>query len=226
LSEDITLTLEKRETIGKGLKELRREGQLPAVIYDHGKESIHVMAPTAAMSKIWKAAGKHHPVNLTVDGKKYLALIKDADIEPTRNELRHIVFNAIAQDKEVEAEIPVVFEGDSEAEKQGLMILRQIDHVEVKALPKNLPDELPVSITTLVELGDKLHVSDIPVPAGVTMITEPEHAVAVVEESRAHAAAEAEEQEAAEAAAAEAEASAAEGGDAAGEAKEESSNDK
>lgn len=200
--QDITLALESRETVGKGLKQLRRDGMLPAVIHDHGKESLHVQANQSELNKVWKAAGKHHPVNLTVGSKKFLALIKDADFEPRKNDLRHLVFNAIEQNKPVETEVPVTFVGDSEAEKAGLMVLRQIEEVTVKALPKDLPDEVTVDISKLVELGDKLHVSDIKVPANVEMITEPEHAVAVVDESRAQAAAEAEEAEAAEAAAA------------------------
>lgn len=200
--QDITLVLETRDSVGKKVKQLRRDGQLPAVIHDHGKQSLHVQASYSALHKIWKEAGKHHPVHLVVGDKKFLALIKDADFEPRKNDLRHIVFNAIEQNKPVETEVPVTFIGDSEAGKAGLMLLRQIEDVVVKALPKDLPDEVTVDISKMVELGDKLHVSDIIVPANVEIITEPEHAVAIVEESRAQAAAEAEEAEAAEAAAA------------------------
>lgn len=212
MSEDITLVLENREVVGKGINKLRSEGKLPAVIHDHGKDSIHVMAPYTDAMKVYQKAGKHHPVNLTVGSKKYLALIKDADFEPRKNDLRHLVFNAIARDQKVEAEIPVVFEGTAEAEKTGLMMLRQIETVQVEALPSDLPDEIKVDISGLTEIGDRLHVSDLPMPPKVTLITEPEHAVAIIEEPRSHAAAEAEEAEAAEAAAA-AEGGTAEGAD-------------
>jgi large subunit ribosomal protein L25 len=116
------------------------------------------------------------------------------------------VFNAINRNQKVTAEIPVVFTGDAEAEKAGYMILRQIDNVQVESVPSKLPNELPVDISALKELGDKLHVSDITIPEGVVLLTEPEHALAVVEESAAKQAAEAEEAEKAaeEAAAAEA----------------------
>lgn len=193
MSEDITLTLEKREAVGKGVKQLRRDGLLPAVIHDHGKESVHVMGPYMELYKMYQSAGKHHPVNLTVGGKKYLALIKDAHFEPRKHNLQHLVFNAIKQDQKVEAEIPVVFEGDPEAEKTGLMILRQLEAVQVEALPKDLPDELSIDISGLAEVGDKLQVADLTVPANVTILTEPEHPIATVDEPRAHAAAEAEE---------------------------------
>lgn len=193
MSDEITLTLEKREVVGKGVKQLRREGQLPAVIHDHGKESVLVMLPYTDGFKVYQRAGKHHPVNLKVGSKKYLALIKDADFEPRKNDLRHLVFNAIAQDQKVEAEIPVVFDGDPEAEKTGLMILRQIEAVQVEALPKDLPDEIKVDISGLAEIGDRIQVGDLTMPANVELVTEPEHPVAIVEEPRAHAAAEAEE---------------------------------
>jgi large subunit ribosomal protein L25 len=200
--QDIAITLQSRDAVGKAVKQLRKDGQVPAVIHDHGRDSIHVMAPYIELYKVYRQAGKHHPVHLTVDGKKYLAIIRDADFEPRKNQLRHIVFNAIEQNKPVETEVPVVFQGDNEAEKVGFMILRQIDNVEVKALPKDLPDEVVIDISGLKEVGDRLHVSDIVAPAGVEILTEGEHAVAMVEEPRSLAAQQAEEDEAAAAEAA------------------------
>jgi len=66
--QDITLDLEKREITGKAVKRLRDQGLVPAVIHDHGKDSIVVMAPYLDMLKVYQKAGKHHPVNLTADG--------------------------------------------------------------------------------------------------------------------------------------------------------------
>lgn len=200
--QDIALTLQTRKVVGKGLAQLRHQDLVPAVIHDHGRASVHVEGPYMELYKVYRQAGKHHPIHLTVDGKKFLALIRDADFEPRKNQLRHLVFNAVEQNKPVETEVPVVFEGDSAAEKAGLMVLRQLEAIAIKALPKDLPDQLTVNVSSLAEVGDKLHVSDIALPSGVELVTEPEHALAIVEESRAQAAAEAEEAEAAEAAAA------------------------
>ncbi len=202
--QDISITLQNREALGKAVKQLRKDGQVPAVIHDHGKPSIHVMAAYVPMFKVYREAGKHHPVHLTVDGKKYLAIIRDADFEPRKNMLRHVVFNAIEQNKPVETEVPIIFEGDAEAEKVGFMVLRQLDNIELKALPKDLPDQVVVDISGLAAVGDKLHVSDIVVPTGVTILTDAEHPVAMVDEPRSLAAAQAEEDEAAAAEAAEA----------------------
>ena len=179
---DIVVELEKRTVVGKGLQHLRSEGKVPAVIHDHGKESAHVMGDYMLLAKAYAAAGKHHPVQVKVGSTNHLALIKDVDYEPVKNRMRHIVFQAIKQNEAVEAEVPVVFkEVDIPAEKVSLLVLKQLDHVEIKALPKDLPDELFVDPSKLAEVGDHLTVADIQVPAGVTILTEPEHPIATVE---------------------------------------------
>jgi len=113
-SQDITVELEKREAVGKGLNAIRAGGQVPAVIHDHGKPSIHVQGELSQLLKVYSAAGKHHPVQLKVGSKQHLALIKDVDFEPAKHRMRHIVFQAVKQNEAVEAEIPVVFLADAE----------------------------------------------------------------------------------------------------------------
>ncbi|HTE57675.1 MAG TPA: 50S ribosomal protein L25 [Verrucomicrobiae bacterium] len=181
-SDTIVVELQKREVIRKGLAGLRAEGSIPAVIHNHGKESIHVMGDFRMLTKAYSAAGKHHPVELTVDGKKHLALIKDVDFDPARHQMRHVVFQAIRQNEKTTADIPVVLAGDEiPAERKSLLVLTQLDTVQVEALPRDLPDELTVDGTKLQEVGDHLYVSDITAPAGVTILTDPEASIAVVE---------------------------------------------
>lgn len=219
--DDITLSLEKRDVVGKGLAELRKDGRVPAVIHNHGEDSVVVSAPYIDLLKVYQQAGKHHPVNLTVGSDKYLALIREADFEPKKNQLRHIVFSAIRQNEKQQTEVPIHFaEGEIPAEKAGLMVIRQLEAVEIEALPKDLVDELTVDVSALAEIGDKVVVADIKVPEGVTILTEPEHPIATVEETKAQISEEAAEEEAAEGE----EGEAAEGAEAeSGEAKESSS---
>ena len=181
---DEPLKLEERTTVRKGLNNLRREGMVPAVIHNHGQASVLVVAPEAELGKLYQAAGKHHPLNLKVGNDSYLALIKDVDINPVKRRMRHVVFQAIRQDEAVEAEIPLHWEGEVPAEKIGLEVQRQLDTVEVEALPKDLPDQLIVDATMLAELGDKITVGDLKVPAGVTVITDPERPIATVVEPK------------------------------------------
>ncbi len=204
-NDTIGVELNKRDVIGKGLGKLRAQGLVPAVVHNHGKDSLHVMGDFLRLTKVYEQAGKHHPVELSVDGKPQLALIKDADFDPRKHQLRHVVFQAIKQNEKTTAEIPVVLAGEEiPAEKKSLLVLPQLDVVEVEALPRDLPSELPVDATKLEDVGDRLHVSDIQAPKGVTILTDPDASLAVVEmpkdqiaEADAAAAALAEDQEAA-----------------------------
>lgn len=182
---DTPVKLEQRTVVGKGLSRLRNEGVVPAVIHNHGAESIHVMGPEMELARVYQAAGKHHPLNLEVGADKYLALIKDAHFDPVKRRLQHVVFQAIKQNEKVEAEVPIHMEGEIPAEKVGLMVLRQLDAVEIEALPRNLPDKLVVNTESLAELHDKLTVADLQVPEGVTVLTDPEHPIATVVETKA-----------------------------------------
>jgi len=199
LSNDkIAIKLEERKTVGKGLGQLKRDGMVPTVIHNHGQESVIAQGSYQDLVKLYNKAGKHHAVDVTVGDQKFLTIIKDADFEPKKHKLRHVVFGAIRQNEEVETEVPVVFDGDAPAEKASLLVIRQLDHVQVKALPRDLINEIKVSVEGLVEIGDKITVADLQIPEGITVLTEPEHGIAVVEETPAQVS---EEDEAAEAAA-------------------------
>ncbi len=190
---DQPLRLIEREKIGKGLNALRNDGQIPAVIHNHGQASIHVMASEKELIKVYKDAGKHHPLNLEVGSQKFLALIKDVHYNPVKHRMQHVVFQAIAANEKVEAEIPVHLEGEIPAEKAGLVVLHQLDTVTVEALPRDLPDEIKVDASRLVEIHDKITVADLVAPAGVVILTEAEHPIATVVETKAQISEEAEE---------------------------------
>lgn len=182
-TDKITVELTKREVIRKGLANLRSQGQVPVVLHNHGKDSIHAAGELSALLKTFSAAGKHHPVEVKLDGKSHLALIKDIDFEPTKHRMRHVVFQAIRQNEETEAEIPVVFLEDTEipAEKKSLLVLKQLDSVQVKALPRDLPDQITVDPSSLSDAGDHLTVADLKVPKGVTILTPEDTSIASVE---------------------------------------------
>jgi large subunit ribosomal protein L25 len=192
---DKPVDLQERTAIRKGLNALRREGMTPAVIHNHGNDSVHVVAPTMELTKVYKSAGKHHPLELKVGSDKYLALIKDAQFNPVKRRLEHVVFQAINRNEKVETEVPIHLEGEAPAEKVGLMILRQLDTVQIEAFPRNLPDQFLVDATKLVELHDTITVADIEVPEGVTVLTSPDHPIAAVVETPAQVSEEAEAEE-------------------------------
>lgn len=195
MSQDtISLDLQTREVLGKGVKHLRNEGQIPAVIHDHGKPSLHVQGDARDLLKVWRNAGKHHPVEIKTDGKSFVALIKDVSFDPRKHQLTHLVFNAVDKNQKVEAEIPVkpaYEEGNdsSPAERSGLIVLTQIETVQVKSIPNKLPDFLTYDAEKLVEVGDQITVADLKAPEGVEIETELTQTLATVFEPSALAAA-------------------------------------
>lgn len=194
MADNIVLEAQARDTLGKAVKRLRKDGFVPAVIHDHGKESVHIQAEYQQLHKTFTKAGKHHPVELAVGSKKFTTLIKGITFDPRQNVITHVVFNAIKANEKVHAEIPVHAaypEGDeaSPAEKAGLIVLAQLETVQVKALPKDLPDTLTYDATKLVAVGDHVTVADLTVPAGVEVETEETHSLATVFEPSALAAA-------------------------------------
>src|SRR3954465_1327103 len=106
-SVDEPLKLQQRSVVRKGLNGLRHEGMVPAVIHNHGQPSLHVMAPETELVKIYRSAGKHHPLQLEVGSQDFLALIKDVHYNPVKRRMQHIVFQAIKRDEKVEAEVPL-----------------------------------------------------------------------------------------------------------------------
>lgn len=192
--DSISVNVAPREVTGKAVKHLRRQGFVPAVIHNHGKDSIVVQVEYQAAIKAYLAAGRHRTLDVTADGHKYTTLIKSVTFDPKYNSMTHIVFNAVKANQKVEATVPVrarFAEGSesSPAEKSGLIVLNQLEEVEVEALPKNLPDALTYDAEKLVNVGDHVTVADLTVPEGVTVANEPNQTLATVFEPSALAAA-------------------------------------
>lgn len=166
---EITLKLDKRTAEGKKIAKLRDDGFIPSVVYGGKSEPIMTQSPNVETTKVVKAAGKHTPVNIVVDDKKKLAIIKDVDVDPIRHSYRHIAFHTINQNDVITTEVPIVLSGKGEsiAERAGLVVLQAIEHIEVKAKPVDLPESIELSIINLATDEDKLTVGDIKLPSGV-----------------------------------------------------------
>lgn len=166
---DISLKLDLRTVNGKKVAKLRSEGFVPSVVYGGKADPISTQSPLVETSKVAHAAGKHSPVHLVVDGKKKLAIIKSIDLDPVKHHVRHIAFHTIKQNEKIVTEVPLhlVGLGESEAEKAGLVVLQALEHVEVRAIPADLPESLELSIANLASTDDKLTLGDITLPSGV-----------------------------------------------------------
>lgn len=171
MGDKITLQVDEREVHGKKVKKLRAEGLTPGVVYGPNMEPLSIQIAEGELKKVVAAAGKHSPVHLT-GKKRRIAMIKDVDIDPVRNEIQHVSFHAVRSDQPVITDVPIrlVGMGESEAEKNGLIVLQTLDHVQIKALPMELPESLEISVLALKEDGEKLTLAAATLPAGVEFV--------------------------------------------------------
>ncbi|NTW15541.1 MAG: 50S ribosomal protein L25 [Candidatus Moranbacteria bacterium] len=185
MSDMITLKAAIREA-GKGLQTLRAGGSIPAVLYGHGVEPVSLTLDGREFTRAFKTAGENTIIALTIDGKKAVnVLVKDAQMHPLTNRYTHADFFQVRMDEEIEATVPIEFVGESPAVRNdGGILLRSLEEVQVTALPADLPHTLPVDLSVLVTFDDVIKVSDIPVPARVTVSNDPETVVALVEAPR------------------------------------------
>lgn len=172
MGDKITLNLDLRTLQGKKVKQLRKEGLVPAVVYGAGLDPINVQAAMNVIDKVIRDAGKHTPVHLIIGTKKEIAMIKDVESDPVKGLTRHVSFHAVNQNEPVIAEVPIrlIGQGESEAEKAGLIVLQAVDRIEVRALPLNLPEALEVSIANLKVAGEQLTLGDIALPKDVAFV--------------------------------------------------------
>jgi large subunit ribosomal protein L25 len=178
----LTLTVEQRAGTSAKAPALRRAGIIPGVVYGAHKEATPISVKAAAFTKILREAGEATIVSLTGLGEALPTLIHEVDLDPLTNLPRHVDFYAVTKGQKVEVAIPLVFEGSSPAVEAGANLVKVLHELEVKADPMNLPHDIKVDLSVLVKIGDRIHASDLNLPAGVALAIPPEEVVALVQE--------------------------------------------
>jgi large subunit ribosomal protein L25 len=171
MSQDVQLAAKERQALGKrAIAKLREEGKIPAIIQEHGKDSINLLIDNVAMLKAYEHAGKSQPIDLTIGSSKKLALIKELHFVPLKPVVQHVVFQALKQNEAVDAEVPIHITGEIPAENNRYVLLKTLETVQVRALPRDLPEALEVSGEKLVEIDDRITIRDIKMPEGVELV--------------------------------------------------------
>lgn len=174
-------------------RRLRREGKIPAVIY--GKEGVvSITLDGIEFRKAFRVISESQLIRLTVDGKDHEVLIKDYQEDLITGVIEHIDFFEIEAGKKLQTNVSVHIEGSSIGAREGGILEHQLHSVEVECLPKDIPEHLSVNVAEL-DVGDSLHVSDIPVPDGVTILNNQDQVVVLVSAPRAEVVEEEEEEE-------------------------------
>ena len=182
----LTLNAKIRTEQGRKTEELRREGVVPAVLYGPGIENKNLAVAAKELSDLLRRAGKTSLISLKIEGESndFMILINDFSIDPINNKIVHADLYQPNLKKEIEAEVPLVFEGEALAVKDlGGTLVKNFDEITVKALPADLPREIKVDISCLKTFDDVIEVKDLPIKSNVELLKNPEEIVALVIEA-------------------------------------------
>jgi large subunit ribosomal protein L25 len=169
---DLTLAAHARSELGRHVHDLRRRGEVPAVLYGHDLAAQAISADSRALVRIWERAGRSQLVRLTVDGAPpCTVLIRDFQIDPRTARPLHADFFAINLNAMLAVDVPLVLVGEAPAVTTSkLGLLQQLaSTLAVECLPADLPGQLNVDISGLVEVDQGLHVRDVQLPKGVSL---------------------------------------------------------
>ncbi len=179
----MTFTLEAKTRVetGKKTAALRASGVLPAVVYGPKQAPISLSVPTIAFEKVLKEAGESSVVTLTGLDKSIDVLIHDVSFDPKKGGVTHVDFYAIEKGKKIKVDVPLHFTGEAPALKLGGTLTKVLHEVEVEAEATHIPKEIVVDISTLVDFDSQIHVRDLMVPAGVTIVEKADDVVVLVQ---------------------------------------------
>lgn len=186
------LVAQKREIFGKKVKSLRAKGLVPAELYGKALENLHLAVALKDFKKIFKVAGENAIVGVVIESvdstsspqEKRPALISGVTHDSLTDEVLSVDFYQVKMDELLRTKVPVDFIGESPAVKEGGVLVKAVQEVEIEALPGNIPQSFVVDLSRLAAIGQSFHVSDWPLAdfsnKGVKILLAPDLVVATV----------------------------------------------
>ena len=174
-TQQVELMAEKRTVTGKQVRQLRREGWVPGVMYGHGFEPVPLQFEEKSLAHILSRVGGSQLVGINVKGDKQpeMALVRDVQRDPIRGNFLHVDFYRVRMTERLTAEVPLVVVGESPViEAREGILLQGISAIEVECLPGDLVDAIEVDLSDLVEIDQGIYVRDLAVPAGIDVLTD------------------------------------------------------
>jgi large subunit ribosomal protein L25 len=167
------LNLVRREVIGKKVRALRRSGIIPANIYGHNVDSLAVQVPSDELRLLMKRHSRNEIIYVQVDGQERPTFVRDVQRNPVTDQIVHVDFLQISLTETVRLEVPVHFSGVSPAvSTHGGIVTHSTNMVMVEALPTAVPSSIEVDISDMTEIGQSIHVGDLPAMEGVIFLTD------------------------------------------------------
>jgi large subunit ribosomal protein L25 len=165
------ITAEKRNEFGKGAaRRIRRADKIPAVVYGHGNDPIHLTLPGHATMMALKHGGSNAVLELAFDSDTQLALAREVQVDPIRRVIEHIDFVAVRLGERVTVDVPVQLVGDAAPDT---LVVTENTVVSLEAEATHIPDFIEVNIEGAA-IGTQIHASDLDLPEGSTLLTDPE----------------------------------------------------
>lgn len=178
--EKVVLKATKRTVVGKQVKQLRRAGQLPAVIYGTHVAPINISLEAHSTGLTLPRLTASSVINIEIEGQTIPVLLRETQKNYVKNVYTHIDFLAISLNEKIHTSVVLHFHGTAPAIKEfQAAIVHSLESIEVEALPNDLPERIEVDLTNLAKLGDAIHVRDLVIGAGVTVLTNKDEIVAV-----------------------------------------------
>ncbi|MFH1867315.1 MAG: 50S ribosomal protein L25 [Patescibacteria group bacterium] len=180
------LNLLPRTITGKKVKEVRREGNIPAVVYGHGVKPQSVMVDYITFEKVYRQVGGSTLIDLKLETKQPVkALIQDVAVNPLTGKYQHVDFHQVRMDEKISAEVPIVFTGEAKAVKElGGILVKNLTQLRIECLPQDLQHEITVDLSPLEDFGNSIQVLDLKVPSTWKVLNNADELVVGVEQPR------------------------------------------
>jgi len=178
--EKVVLKATKRDVVGKKVGALRRQGKLPAVLYGHRIETTAIMLDAHEGSQTLSHLTSSSLVTIDLDGKEYLALVKEKQRDFIKNRLVHLDFQVVSLTEKMRAKVGIELAGTAPAVKDfNAVIHTGLTEMEVECMAQDLPERIVVNISGLAELGDSVRVRDVALSDKVEILDDLEEIIAV-----------------------------------------------
>lgn len=174
------LTIDVKPRGEEAADALRKQGGVPAVFYGPKEGSTAIVIDALKLEHVWREAGQTSVVTLKGLGEDKDTLIHDAQFHPVTGKLLHVDFYVLEKGKKITIKVPLEFEGQAPAEKQGHILVKALHEVEIEVAPQELPHHLVVSVSKLENVGDHITAAEIKLPPSATLKTHAEEIVASV----------------------------------------------
>ena len=174
MADELKITAESRTEFGKGAaRRIRRADKVPAVIYGHGNDPVHITLPGHDTMMALKHGGTNALLYIDIDGKNYIALTKQVQADPIKGFLEHIDFVEVKKGEKVTVEVRIYVTGES---KPDAMTVTEANTVTVEAEATNIPEYIEVSVED-AEVGFQIFGRDLTLPSGSTLLTDDDYLI-------------------------------------------------